>query len=558
MRNVFIAIGGSGTKVAEALVRLLAIGFPLNKKDGRLTSAGGTLEFWVVDPDTDSAACTDLNNCIKTYKSLEGLLGDKWAISVNSDVRLLNPLDLPGVNNQGHTLRSLLSAGGTRSTERFLDIFYESEELDIEINRGFYQKPFIGAAVMAMFAESLTQGTATGGQKDLFNQLKNEQANFFLCGSLHGGTGASGLPVMGKFLRSEKGESKWQLAACLLGPYRLPLGPPFGSEGKAISDELIEEKAKFFDAKNERSRPYRRAYDSLGSVEKKQLVKQILQGFYANPDEICQRAHQGLLYYHNNVLNRRDLGRVFDDVYVISRPQPIQLTEWSNGGKSQVNPADSAEVAAALTSLNFFAGSTATGGTDYIVAASTEEREDRLESMYLHDLPYYSIGDEIIDPERAFLASAILVHFLSNEIPWDVPAKRWSGLDGLRRRYLNREGEKAKRSDAQAYKEATNMISESMRSIVDTSTTMGWHPQILSLLDNLVSKESVEKMEKKGFSDDEPKGTLSLGEASLVVSSFEIGRWNPEGEGNLSRGEYLRLIWSNLYRLPRGKTASFR
>src|SRR6185503_4801612 len=184
------------------------------------------------------------------YKELEALLGDQWATSIDKDVRLFNPLDLPGINNNGTTLRSLLSDGGTQTTEPFLDIFYEPEELDIEINRGFYQKPFIGAAVMAMFAESLVQGTATGGQKDLFNQLRTEPANFYLCGSLHGGTGASGLPVMGKFLRAEKGDSQWRIAACLLGPYRLPLGPPFTANGEAITDKLIEEKAKFFDAKN--------------------------------------------------------------------------------------------------------------------------------------------------------------------------------------------------------------------------------------------------------------------------------------------------------------------
>ena len=96
MRNIFVAIGGSGTKVAEALVRLMGIGFPLfrDKASNILKSAGGTLEFWVVDPDIDSAAVSELSECIKTYKELEALLGDQWATS--STVRPTGSRPLPG------------------------------------------------------------------------------------------------------------------------------------------------------------------------------------------------------------------------------------------------------------------------------------------------------------------------------------------------------------------------------------------------------------------------------------------------------------------------------
>ena len=49
MKHVFIAIGGSGTKVAEALVRLLAIGFPTRNDNGILTSARDKLEICITD-----------------------------------------------------------------------------------------------------------------------------------------------------------------------------------------------------------------------------------------------------------------------------------------------------------------------------------------------------------------------------------------------------------------------------------------------------------------------------------------------------------------------------
>ena len=74
MRNVFIAVGGSGTKVAEALVRLLAIGFPTRKENGILTSAGDSLQIWRLDPDLNSGAAISPGNSLKEYEELQSLL----------------------------------------------------------------------------------------------------------------------------------------------------------------------------------------------------------------------------------------------------------------------------------------------------------------------------------------------------------------------------------------------------------------------------------------------------------------------------------------------------
>jgi hypothetical protein len=561
MKNIFVAIGGSGTKVADALVRLLTVGFPITRDREVLTSAGGTMEFWVVDPDIDSAARSELSKSIAEYHELTRLIGDKWSVQIQEDSpKVFNPLNLPGVNNQGKTLRTLLSAGGTSPTEPFLHLFYKPEELDIEINRGFYQKPFIGAAVMAMFADSLTKGREHGGAQDTFNQLKNEEVRFFVCGSLHGGTGASGVPVIGEFLKETKGtaekKANWRVGACLLAPYCLPIGPPFDplKEGEPIDKALIELKASFFDEKNKASDPYRAAYEKLGEPEREQLIRQILLGFFARPDEIRARAHQAILYYQNNVIKQKgsDSGAVFDDIYVVGKPQPTQLKTWSNGGKSQLNPLDSAEVAAALTSLNFFAGSSVDGGNDYVVAASTscdstEGLQDRLQQMHLYDLPSY--GNDKIDAERVFLATAFLVHFLQYEIPWNIPAKRWSGLEHLRSQYLDRNGEDRKQSDAGAYNEAGRLMIKSLKSLVDPAMTIGWHPSVVNSLERLVSEESVEKMEKRGSFENYPKGSLDLGRSSVIATALDVGKWYPEAQVQpVSRGEYMRCIWDEAYK----------
>jgi hypothetical protein len=41
---------------------------------------------------------------------------------------------------------------------------------------------------------------------------------------------------------------------------------------------------------------------------------------------------------------------------------------------------------------------------------------------------------------------------------------------------------------------------------------------------------------------------LELGDSALRVSTFEFGAWCPES-ADFTRGEYLRLVWSNLLAL---------
>src|ERR1043165_3519341 len=105
MRNVFIAVGGSGTKVAEAMVRLVAIGFPTRRENGILTSAGDSLQIWRLDPDRNSGAAISLGNSLKDCDERQALLNGihktprvargGGAMDIDTRVRHLDPLQLP-------------------------------------------------------------------------------------------------------------------------------------------------------------------------------------------------------------------------------------------------------------------------------------------------------------------------------------------------------------------------------------------------------------------------------------------------------------------------------
>jgi hypothetical protein len=555
MRNVFIAVGGSGTKVAEALVRLLAIGFPTHRENSVLTSAGNSLQIWRLDPDRSSGAAVALGNCLKDYEELQGLLNgghtgagvatSRWAMDVDTRVRHLDPLQLPKSAESDNTekkLGGILDSrySGIKSSLPFLAPFYEKKDLEVEIDRGFYQKPFIGAAVMAVFAESLRDENSPGGKACSLTAFQNVSTNFFLCGSLHGGTGASGVPVMGKYLGSLKRNNQswdWRVGACLLTPYCVPPQPPFGAlrEGHPTSqqiDDLVKEHG---------DRP---AFAGLTIEDKRKLVEQILLGFFAEPEAMEARARQGLAYYRDHSAD------YFDELYLAGKPEPDKLKVWSNGGETQSNPLNSAEIVAALGALNFFSRAGTGNPESYVIPTSTADLDS--EKMNLRHLPRYMAGPDDIEPERVFLATAVMRHLLTKQIPWDIPAKGWpKEIDRLRKVYLDNEGRKLE--DWKRFNAAAALLTKFLMTTIDPDPryTVGWSGEDATrlwpyLADDANSVKEITAKTAKKLMSKEAKGDLELGDSSLRVSTFEFAEWCAES-AEFTPGEYLRLVWSNLF-----------
>jgi hypothetical protein len=557
MQNVFIGIGGSGTRVAEALIRLLAIGFPTRNDNGVFTSTDDSLQIWRVDPDRSSGAAVSLQSCIDSYKALQECLGtvagdsaqSRWSMDLDVKIRNLDPLLLGRADGDtgdakpydAKTLREILDSKdrGKNEAGPFLDLFYETKDLDVRVDKGFYQKPFIGAGVMAIFADSLADGRSPGGSQCQLVPLASKEVRFFLCGSLHGGTGACGVPILGRFLneyRSAKHVDNWHLAGCLMAPYCVPPAPPFKKlkNPAEMSDAMIEEYL--------REHGDHPVFAGLVPEQKVDLIRQILLGFYADPEELRARARQGLVYYKDHS------SAYFDQLYLLGKPEPDELRIWSNGGKTQQNPLNSAEVAAAIAALNYFSDTRLDEKEAYIIGTSTEKVDSR--RMHLYDLPRYSVGSVKINPERVFLASLILRHLLVYQIRWDLEASHWVGIDGLRAHYL--ASEQRKNEDQVAYMKAAGLLSDLVFSVVRPDQTLGWDGEDAMRIQSLLSDKKSEvdeltnKLAKKGFFGKEAKDPIALGKSSIRVSTLEFGEWCPPSE-SYGRGEYLRFVWSKLF-----------
>jgi hypothetical protein len=556
MHNVIIAVGGSGTKVADMLVRLLALGFPTGSAEGSLGSAADSLEIWCIDPDRSSASIAALKKTVSDYVDLQALLADpkttaeqgrsEWAMTIDPIVRHLDPLLLSGESsgrptNQVKTLGGILDSGdrGRKTTSNLLRAFYQEKDLAVCVDRGFYQKPFIGAPIMAVFADSLRDENSPAGREIHLRTLQQKPVRFLLAGSLHGGTGACGVPVVARFLsdlRRANQALNWRVGACLLAPYAFPPDPPFKrlEEGTPVTDDIVENRLSAVAAEQ--------AFRDLTAEEKRQLARQILEGFYADPAEMDDRARHALLYYNDHGAS------YFDELYLVGKSEPDRLPRWSNGGRNQQNPYNVAETVAALAALNFMGcAKVARNDGTYRIPTSTEHMIPK--AIRAQDLPLYEAAGLKIDPEKVFLSTGLLHHLVLREIPWDQEARRWSGIERLKSRYAN---EARKRDDRARFGSALKILQRFAVDVLSSDVTCGWAEDDLRQLDQLFSGDPAvisaigEKFRRKSLFGHDPRGVVGLGISSAKLTADEFGKWAPAGN-DFTRGAYLRAVWNEIY-----------
>ncbi len=545
MKNVFIAIGGSGTKVAEALVGLLSLGFPTKSQNG-LTSVGDQLEIWRVDSDQAAGADDALSRRLETSLLLQAALEGGWSMEISRSVKDLNPLQINGGGRELRSLRDVLNSDGDEEAQKFLDIFYTEEEQRENISRGFYQKPFIGSAVMAVYASTLPQRAAA-----LDLQLANlsaTPARFFICGSLHGGTGASGVSVLGKFLADEAKRvlnQGWEIYACLLAPYSDP-PEPFISEADARTLRSREEVLAWF------NRPENKRHTNdleLSDDEKVEAVFQIGRGFYAKNRELVPRSQHNLKYYRDNRYMRH-----FKHVYVIGKHLRDVLPRWSNGGRKQNNPMNSAEIVAALTALHCFSGGGNIQGTgDYVIATSTDGRESPIDEqgMGLYHLPKYTVGEQEIDPEKVVLATALSSLLIAYDHLWPVNGMNHEWPSDRELGELYRRNPARKQGDGEAFVAAANYIREIARSLLgqDGIESLGWQTEAWAGIsqnlpvDPKVANARLESFKGRWF---RPGDVPRVGKCKWKVEFAEFREWTI-GVDQFNRGAYFRYVWSKLY-----------
>lgn len=308
MNNLYVfAIGGSGERVMKSLVMMLAAGMPLGAK--RLIPV-------FVDNDVDSNALTSCLELIDYYRAnprtdknakhmgLHTLCAQNTDGSIPSfahvDVEKPVILNVAG-GNIGNLDKIIGKLNTNNADEDSVDeeknLLFTEDDLQMPLTVGFVGNPNIGSVVLNSLS---LQGNA-------FNSIyADAQAHdgVFVIGSLFGGTGAAGFPlIVNKFMSNDITHRPLIGGAAILPYFGLREGD--GTNGKIDTNK----------------------YD-------------------VHSDTFTSKTRAALMYYDEYMRNMHYM-------YYVGDNNKRSTYEHFVGGKKQENPYNIIEVMAALSVINF-------------------------------------------------------------------------------------------------------------------------------------------------------------------------------------------------------------
>jgi len=329
-RNYYIGVGGTGARLAEALVHLCAAGLGPEK-----------LHLFFVDPDQANGNLARTLNLIKLYQRCHSGYVDAasqskrrpfktkivtstpevWSIFEQGDVKLSEYVNYQNLKQSNPAYAD------------FISILFTEEELETQLNEGFRGHPSIGAVTMANVRED--QEPWKSFWEEVEKCQEPNEARVFLSGSIFGGTGASGVPTFGardvlkynKRAKIDDNLSKIYLGGALVLPYF-----SFDVDPNATEEEEMFVTASDF--------------------------------------PIATKA--ALQFYSEKSLT-------FDELYLVGDSLSQNVGSFSPGSKTQRNRPHYAEVAGALAARDFFAQpqkDDAASETTYFLSARDGKRVD--------------------------------------------------------------------------------------------------------------------------------------------------------------------------------------
>lgn len=213
-----ILLGGTGARCGEIFVHMCANGYVDVK----------AVNILYIDSDTKNGNAVYFKQLVKVYRECR----EKYLIKESPipcffrpQIHLMieNPVrgttyfkDL--VNKPGVNIKGLNGA------EMLMKALYSEEECEMKVSDGFFAHPNVGAALFAANIEAIMERflkIVTIAQRDM------KKIKIFMIGSIFGGTGASSLPTISKYLKNKLfGDSdnkligeQMQIGGCMALPY---------------------------------------------------------------------------------------------------------------------------------------------------------------------------------------------------------------------------------------------------------------------------------------------------------------------------------------------------
>jgi hypothetical protein len=299
-----IGIGGSGAKCIESIVHLAAAGLYSEE----------AIEILFIDPDEANGNVERARNSLRIYQDCQQLISGgnrlaniNWMSTPIKSHNLWSPFSEQPYNKDLASFFKYNSMEGSSAPlANLFDVLYAPEERQQQLDEGFRGRPAIGAAVMSQVdLKQLDKEPWASLIQSISNDANNgKKPKILLCGSVFGGTGASGVPTIAKLLRSKLKADKLENTVKIGGIFLLPyfsFSAPSGEDSR---------------------------------------------GLYAAADRFLLNTEAALRYYVSQA------GSLFDTVYVLGNENSVDL-KFSVGKGTQTNLPHFVELYAGLAARNF-------------------------------------------------------------------------------------------------------------------------------------------------------------------------------------------------------------
>jgi hypothetical protein len=240
-----IGIGGTGSKCLESIAQLASVGL----------FTDNPIKLIFVDADETNGNLIRARDSLKTYREIHTLLKSEQSSTdwLTTEIPAYSPeIWSPfGRTKTNKTLSSVFGYTNLAQNEpelkNLFDVLFTEAEREASLDVGFRGRPAIGSAIISRLDfKNLNEEpwatfignvkTDTGGGK---------KPHILLCGSIFGGTGASGLPTLAKLLHkkleAENIREQVRLASLFILPYFQfqPTGGEAKNEVYASADQFL-------------------------------------------------------------------------------------------------------------------------------------------------------------------------------------------------------------------------------------------------------------------------------------------------------------------------------
>lgn len=303
MTIYLIGIGGSGAKCIESVVHLASVGLFTQEP----------VKVLFVDADESNGNVERARKSLKIQTECQQILSEidkqqcHWMQTPIKSFDLWSPFAKNSLNKE---LSAFFNYNNVKQSEPALanlfDVLYTDREKQENLDVGFRGRPAIGAAVMSQVDLNRLNEEPWGTfiQQIRADVNEGKQSKVLLCGSIFGGTGASGLPTLARLIANKLTESNIRERVKIGSIFILPY---FGFTAPAGESE---------------------------------------NGIYAQSDKFLLNTEAALRYYVTQAQG------IFDTVYLLGN-ENLAKVNFSIGKNTQCNQPHFIELYAGLAARHF-------------------------------------------------------------------------------------------------------------------------------------------------------------------------------------------------------------